>query len=308
MNASSPATEPLSPTLSEKIGVASVIFLPPLGFVYGVFEAWKAHGVDLFYLILLFGFYVFTGLGVTIGFHRLFTHSSFKTSNLFRFLFAVLGTMAIQGNVIQWCARHTEHHWKSDKSDDPHSPWKFGHGFWNLFKGFFHAQFMWLFSAKKPFKGECYRRLSNDAIVKFVDRTTVFWMFLSGAFPATLGYLYDGTQGAWLGFVWGGLVRVFLLQHVTWSINSYCHIWGIRKFKTNDCSRDSLLFGLLAFGEGFHNGHHAIPSSCRHGFDTPFDISYQIINLMEKLGLAWGLNRPKPKTIESKRCARPVDV
>jgi stearoyl-CoA desaturase (delta-9 desaturase) len=307
MNTSPRLAEPTSQTLPEKIGIASVIFLPFLGFIYGVAEAWKAGGVDWFYLTLMFVFYVLTGLGITIGYHRLFTHSSFQTSDFFRFLFAVLGTMAFQGNVIEWCTRHAEHHQKSDLPGDPHSPWKFGGGFWKLLKGFSHAHCMWLFNITQPFRGKGYDRLIADPVVSFVDRTTVLWMFLSAALPAAFGYLYDGSHGAWLGFVWGGLARIFLLHHVTWSINSYCHIWGKRRFRTNDHSRDSSIFGFLAFGEGFHNGHHAFPTSCRHGFDS-FDLSYVIIYLMSKFKLAWGLNLPRPETLEKKRLDQPVDV
>jgi stearoyl-CoA desaturase (delta-9 desaturase) len=291
------------PSVLEQLTVLAVIVAPAIALCYGVHLAWQQGGVDLFYLALAVLGYVFSGLGITVGFHRLFTHDSFKAKPVVTFAFAVLGCTAIQGTILDWCGRHTVHHQKSDKEGDPHSPWKFGTGSLDLLKGYLHAHCLWIFREPAPEENGCIKRLKSDPVVMFVHKTTWLWILLGLTVPTVLGYVYSGTAyGAWLGFIWGGLVRVFIVQHVTWSVNSYCHVFGTRQFDTPDQSRNSLIFGLLAFGEGWHNNHHRQPNSCLHGFKTPWlDLSYWVIRVLEKAGLVTKLIMPTPANLSTPR-------
>jgi stearoyl-CoA desaturase (delta-9 desaturase) len=301
MTAQTTGSQPTpTPSIPEKIVVLAVITGPILALCYGIHEAWRQGGVDWFYLALAVFGYVLSGLGITVGFHRLFTHDSFKANQFVTFVFAALGCSAIQGTILDWCGRHTVHHQKSDKPGDPHSPWKFGTGSLELLKGYFHAHFLWIFREISPEDNGCTKRLKSDPVVMFVHKTTWLWILLGLTIPSLLGYFHTGTMyGAWLGFVWGGLVRVLIVQHVTWSINSYCHVFGERRFDTPDESRNSWLFGLLAFGEGWHNNHHRQPNSCLHGFNVRYlDLSYVVIRLMEKLGWVTRLTMPSEANLK----------
>ncbi len=287
-------------TLSERISVFLGITVPFFGVLYAAYYVTVGkEPLDWFYIKLCLILYVLTGLGITVAFHRLFTHESFKTTKGMEFLFAVLGTLAVQGRIIEWCSRHALHHQKSDREGDPHSPWLHGEGFWGMLHGLLHAHVLWIFKTGKPPENACFERLSKNPVVSFVDRTTGLWVVLSLLVPTLIGYLHDPVHGAFLGFLWGGCVRIFIVQHITWSINSYCHIWGRRTFQTGDYSRDSVLFGLLGFGEGFHNGHHKYPQSSQHGFNYPWlDSSYMIICALEKLGLCSDVRRIGKERVE----------
>lgn len=289
----------------EKVAVLLLIFVPLVGFVYAVLRAWKNGYVGWFNLSLFLFFYVLTGLGITIGFHRHFTHESFEAKPWLRYALGILGSMAYQGPLWEWVVRHFLHHIYSDKpGKDQHSPYEYGPGTWNMIRGFLHAQCLWLFTTSTSCtRNPCADRLRGDPVAMFVTRHTLMWMLLSAALPFLIGLAWTQTlHGAWMAFLWGGLVRLFLLQHVTWAINSYCHLFGRKNFKSGDESRDSLLFGILAFGEGWHNGHHAFLRSALHGILHPFlDVSYLIIRLMEKLGWVWNIQIPQAPQIAAKR-------
>ncbi len=288
--------------LSERVSVLLGITVPFFGALYAAYLVTVNTGdFDWFYVKLCLFLYVFTGLGITIGYHRLFTHESFKTSKAMELFFAILGTVAVQAGLIEWCARHSQHHQRSDKEGDPHSPWVYGDGPWNMFKGLLHAHVLWIFKLGPYPDNSCSRRLKQNPRVAFVDKTTPFWFTLSLAFPALIGYVHDPEHGLLLGFLWGSCMRIFIVQHVTWSINSYCHMWGKRTFATSDRSGDSILFGILALGEGFHNGHHAFPQSSKHGFIYPWlDLSYVIITTLERLGLVYDVKRISEEDVERK--------
>ncbi len=282
--------------------VLAIIVLPFAGLIYAI--VWTCvHGVSVFYPLLAVILYVPTGLGITIGFHRLFTHESFKTYASVRFLFAILGAMAVQGRLIEWCARHFTHHQQSDKEGDPHSPWRYGTTPSAVFRGFWWAHFGWIISAQRPVKNSCQQRLAADPVTNFVDRTPLLWMFLSVAVPISAGFAYDHSwNGVCRGFLWGFLVRLFFVQHVTWSINSWCHIWGKRNFRTKDHSQDSLLWTVVGFGEGAHNSHHAFPRSPIHAILHPcLDASYIVIKFLKFVHLAWDLKTPTQEDIERAR-------
>lgn len=272
-------------------------FIAPFVGVLTAIYYWWGHGVDTFYLVLFAVMYVLTALGTTGGYHRLFTHESFTPTPFAKLMFGIFGSMAIQGKIYTWCTLHDVHHKNSDKQNDPHSPVMLGDGFWTLCKGFWHAQIGWMFIQQPlPHESKCAIRLSNDPIVRFVDRYILLWISLGGLVPAYLGYIHEGNLlGAWYGFLWGGLVRVFFHQHFTSAVNSICHIWGKRKFRTGDRSTDNWFVAIFTFGEGFHNGHHAFMRSSCHGLDTPwYDMTYQFLKLLELLGFVRDVDKTIP--------------
>jgi stearoyl-CoA desaturase (Delta-9 desaturase) len=243
--------------------------------------------------------YVLTGLGVTVGFHRHLTHRSFKTSPALRGVLAVLGSVAIEGPVISWVADHRKHHTYSDQEGDPHSP-HVGHegGLRGALRGLAHAHVGWLFiHTHRGARNRYARDLVNDPIVSFVDRTFVFWA-LSGLVVAFgLGYAIGGTLDAALtALLWGGAVRMLVVHHVTYSINSLCHFFGRQRFPTGDESRNLLWLALPTFGESWHNNHHAFPTSAFHGMRRwEIDPSAIVIRTLEKLGLVWDVVRIEPE-------------
>jgi stearoyl-CoA desaturase (delta-9 desaturase) len=243
--------------------------------------------------------YVLTGLGVTVGFHRHLTHRSFKTSPALRGVLAVLGSVAIEGPVISWVADHRKHHTYSDQEGDPHSP-HVGHegGLRGALRGLAHAHVGWLFiHTHRGARNRYARDLINDPVVSFVDRTFVFWALSGLVFAFGLGYAIGGTLDAALtALLWGGAVRMLVVHHVTYSINSLCHFFGRQRFPTGDESRNLLWLALPTFGESWHNNHHAFPTSAFHGMRRwEIDPSAIVIRTLEKLGLVWDVVRIEPE-------------
>jgi stearoyl-CoA desaturase (delta-9 desaturase) len=256
-------------------------------------------------IILLVSLYGITILGVTVGFHRLFTHRAYEAGPLTRLILAVCGSMSAQGPVIEWCAQHRRHHQHSDREGDPHSPHLHGTGVIALLRGFIHAHLGWLFEPG-PTPQDLARSVPDllaDRVLLFVDRFFWVWLALGWIIPAAIGYTIGHTWwSAFSGFIWGGLVRTCLLHHVTWSVNSVCHVWGTRPFSSADHSRNNAIFGVLAFGEGWHNNHHAFPTSARHGLRWwQLDLSWLTIIVLEKLRLVWNVRLPGEKAMEIKR-------
>jgi stearoyl-CoA desaturase (delta-9 desaturase) len=243
--------------------------------------------------------YVATGFGVTVGLHRLFTHRSFKTGKGVRAVLAILGSAAVEGPVISWVADHRKHHAYSDQPGDPHSPHvDHGHGFKGALKGLLHAHVGWLFIHTHRGARDRYARdLVNDPVVSFVDRTFLLWAVLGLLAPFVLGWLIGGTIiTALTGLLWGGAVRILVLHHVTYSINSLCHFFGRRAFATGDHSRNLAWLALPSLGEAWHNNHHAFPTSARHGLRWwQLDPSALVIRGLEKLGLAWNVVQIAPE-------------
>jgi stearoyl-CoA desaturase (delta-9 desaturase) len=251
--------------------------------------------------------YVLTGLGVTVGFHRLFTHRAFKTTRTVRAILAVLGSAAIEGPVISWVADHRKHHAFSDRPGDPHSPHvDHGVGWRGALKGLLHAHLGWLFLHTHRGRRSRYAPdLIADPVVSRIDRTFVIWALggLGAAFG--LGVAIGGTVAAGLtALLWGGGVRMLVVHHVTYSINSLCHFFGRQRFKTPDESRNLAWLSLFTFGEAWHNNHHAFPTSFRHGMTRwQLDPSAGVIWLLEKCGLAWDVVRISPERQASKLLA-----
>jgi stearoyl-CoA desaturase (delta-9 desaturase) len=266
------------------------VLLPFLGLVAGVVFLW-GRGFRWVELGLLLGMYVVTILGVTVGFHRLFTHRAFETNRVVQFVLAALGSMAVEGPLLKWVALHRCHHQHSDRPGDPHSPHHGGRG---LLRGFWHAHLGWMFRGDAPGLERYVKDLRQSCLLRAVSATFPLWVVAGLLLPAALGGLLTATwTGALLGFVWGGLVRVLLVHHLSWSVNSVCHLWGGRPFPSHDHSRNNFLFGVLALGEGWHNNHHAFPTSARHGLRWwQIDISYWCIRALAACGLAWNVNLP----------------
>jgi stearoyl-CoA desaturase (delta-9 desaturase) len=217
-------------------------------------------------------------------------------------IFGLLGSMAVEGPILRWAATHRRHHQHSDRTDDPHTPHGHGSGVRAFLRGLFHAQLGWLFLADAPDMGRYVPDLASDGLVRRLSTLFPLWALLGLLIPAGIAWAITGTwTGAFLGFLWGGLVRVLLVHHVTWSINSVCHLWGSRPFRTEDHSRNNVLFGVLGMGEGWHNNHHAFPASARHGLRWwEIDGSYLVIRALALLGLASEVRVPSPARVAAK--------
>ena len=270
-----------------------VIVVPLLGVLTALFclWGWGFHRTDL---AILLGMYFLTAIGITVGFHRLFVHRSFETYTWIKFVLAILGSMAVQGPMLKWVAMHRRHHQYSDTVDDPHSPNHEGRGFRGLLWGFWHAHIGWFFEADPADLPRYIKDLSSSSTLRVVSALFPVWIALGLVIPAVIGGVITlSWAGVWTGLLWGGLVRVFLVHHVTWSVNSACHLWGNRPFQSDDQSRNNFIFGVLALGEGWHNTHHAFPTSARHGLRWwQIDVSYWVIRTLACLGLAWNLKQP----------------
>ena len=290
--------EPVANETRDRIITGTVTVLPFLAVGGAGVLAWQRflHWSDV--IVFVIG-YVLTGLGVTVGFHRHLTHRAFKTKKWVRATLAALGSAAIEGPVIAWVADHRKHHAFTDVEGDPHSPHvDHGHGWRGALRGLMHAHVGWLFLHTQRGRKDRYARdLIEDPTIRFIDRTFVLWVAIGLATPFVLGVAIGGSITTGLtGMLWGGLVRVFLLHHVTYSINSLCHFFGSKRFDTGDESRNLLWLAPLSFGESWHNNHHAFPTSARHGLKPwELDISAGVIWALEKLGLAWDVVRIPPE-------------
>jgi stearoyl-CoA desaturase (Delta-9 desaturase) len=250
-------------------------------------------------LVVFFICYSLTGFGVTIGFHRHLTHRAFKAKRWLRGTLAILGSAAIEGPVISWVADHRKHHAFADVEGDPHSPHvDHGHGLRGALRGLWHAHVGWLFiHTQRGNKRRYAPDLINDPLIRFIDRTFVLWVTLGLLTPFFLGWLIGGTiETALTGLLWGGAVRMLVVHHVTFSINSLCHFFGRKDYDTGDESRNLAWLAPFTFGEAWHNNHHAFPTSYAHGMRRwQFDPSRIVINLLERAGLVWDVVRISPE-------------
>ena len=264
--------------------VAGLVMAIVLSFVWGF--SWVNVGI-------MVGMYLATFAGITVGFHRLFTHRSFQTIKPIQFVLGVLGSMTIQGPLADWVGRHRRHHQHSDSAGDPHSPYPHGPGLWGLFRGFWHAHIGWAFSPMPTELDRYAGDIRRSKMLRAVSALFPLWALLGMLIPSAIGLAFLGWRGAISGFLWGGLVRILLGHHITWCVNSVCHIWGKKPYASGDESRNNAVVGLLALGEGWHNNHHAFPSSARHGLRWwQIDISYYIIQALVFCRLAWKVRLP----------------
>jgi stearoyl-CoA desaturase (Delta-9 desaturase) len=306
---SEPTADDVEPVLHETrdrliTGTVTVVPFLALGIVGWQVWAELLHWRDIVVFAIL---YLVTGLGVTVGFHRLFTHRSFATKPWMRGIFAAMGSMAIEGPVISWVADHRKHHAFADQPGDPHSPHvDHGVGWRGALRGLLHAHMGWLFihtqrGARKRYAPD----LVADPVVRWVDGTFVFWALAGLGAAFGLGWLIGGTLTAALtGLLWGGAVRILVLHHVTYSINSLCHFFGRRRFDTGDESRNLAWLSFLSLGEAWHNNHHAFPTSAAHGLRWwELDLSSLVIRGLERVGLAWDVVRIDPARQQRKLLA-----
>jgi stearoyl-CoA desaturase (delta-9 desaturase) len=246
-------------------------------------------------LVLFCVFYVLTGLGITVGYHRFFTHRSFEAVAPVKVALAILGAMTLQGPVTQWVTDHRKHHARSDQEGDPHSPHLSGDGFVGAVKGLWHAHMGWMFSTKGMERSMAYGRdLLEDRTIRMIDRLYLVWVGLSFGVPFLVGAAIGGSWALGVeAMVWAGLIRVFAFEHSTFAVNSICHTFGRRAYEARDQSRNNWVVALLVFGEGWHNNHHAFPRSARHGLGRlQLDLSWWTIRCLEKLRLARSVRVP----------------
>jgi stearoyl-CoA desaturase (delta-9 desaturase) len=286
----------------EQTALYVFVLVPFLALAATVPAVW-GWGLSWTDVILFAVFYAIACLGITVGYHRYFTHSSFKANRALRIALAVAGAVAVQGPVIQWVADHRRHHAFSDRAGDPHSPWRYGDDLRALTKGMFHAHIGWLFDRRQTNPARYAPDLVKDAPLRRTSRLFILWAGIGIFLPALIGGLVTMSWGgAWTAFFWAGLVRVALLHHVTWSINSICHTIGSRPFAARDRSTNFWPLAILSAGESWHNLHHADPTCARHGvLRGQIDISARVIWIFEKLGWAREVKWPDPVRLAAKR-------
>ncbi|MBC7783387.1 MAG: fatty acid desaturase [Burkholderiales bacterium] len=251
------------------------------------------------------GSYLCIGFGVTVGYHRLLAHRAFNTYRWVELMFLIFGCMAMQGPPIRWAATHRRHHQKSDHEGDPHSPHLHGTGAMGVLRGLWHAHTGWLLTKDAHRSFRSVKDLLESPMIRFIDRYYWLWLILSVLIPFSVGYAVRGTAMGGLACVfWAVIVRITLMHHATWSVNSICHVFGYRSFKSTDESRNNPVIAIISLGEGWHNNHHAFPTSARHGLRWfEFDVSYVVIRTFELLGLAWDVRRPSAHAMTEKAIA-----
>ena len=283
--------------------VAIFVVVPMLALVAAIPVAWVWGFLGWHDVVIALVFYWVSGLGITVGFHRYFTHGSFKAKTGLRVALAVAGTLAIEGPVFNWTADHRRHHKYSDKEGDPHSPWRYGDDWKALSKGLAFAHVGWLFDPNKTSQEKFIPDLLADARIRRVNQLFPALVAASLLTPALIGGLWSMSwYGAFTAFFWASLVRIALLHHVTWSINSICHTFGSEEFEVRDKSRNVAWLAIASFGESWHNLHHADPTCARHGvLKGQLDSSARVIWALEKLGWAYDVRWPDAERLGAKR-------
>ena len=288
--------------ISQAVTLVAVI-VPPLGILSAMGLLWGIafHWVDVVVLVVA---YTICAFGTTIGFHRYFSHRSFQACGPVKAVLGILGCMTVQGPLTQWVTDHRKHHALSDREGDPHSPHAgHGEGGWAAVKGFVHSHVGWMFSNMGMEQGREYGKdLYEDTVIRVIDRLYLVWVVLTFGIPFAIGYAFGGLDAGLEALVWGGLIRIFLYQHATFSVNSICHMFGRKDYRARDESRNNWFIALLVFGEGWHNNHHAFPASARHGLAWwQYDLSWWVIRGLERLGLVWDVKVPDQESLHRRR-------
>ncbi|GLW75397.1 stearoyl-CoA 9-desaturase [Kitasatospora phosalacinea] len=288
----------------ERTALALFIAVPFLALLAAVPVAW-GRGLSWLDAGLAVGMYFLTCHGITVGYHRYFTHGAFKANRPLRVGLAVLGSLAVEGPLVRWVADHRKHHRYSDKDGDPHSPWRYGESLPALLKGLWWAHMGWMFDEEQTPQLTYAPDLVRDPAIRRVSRLFWLWTVISLGLPPLVGGLATWSwQGALSAFFWGSLVRVALLHHVTWSINSICHAVGSRPFRSRDRSGNVWWLAVLSCGESWHNLHHADPTSARHGvLRGQVDSSARVIRWFERAGWAHDVRWPGAERIAARRAA-----
>lgn len=288
----------------DQVLTGIVVVVPLIALVAAIDRFWH-HGIGWFDLGLGLALYVATGLGISLGFHRLITHRSFRARRGLRIALAIAGSMAAEGSVISWASHHRRHHAYADRPGDPHSPWTLRVGIFPRLRGLFHAHVGWLFSGEESNPGRWSKDLLADRDMVMVSRLAPLWTTLSLALPFFIGWAVTRSlAGAALAMVWAGAVRIALLHHATWSVNSLGHMFGKRPYETADHSSNLRWLSVVTFGESWHNSHHAFPTLARHGCGRhQLDLSATVLRLFEGLRWASDVRRPTPALL-ARRSAR----
>ena len=312
LRAGQPAGKPItlgSKARGEQTSLFIFVAVPFLALLAAIPVAW-GWGIGWTDLALSVIFYSVSSLGVTVGFHRYFTHGAFKANRGLKIALAIAGSLAVEGPVLRWVADHRRHHAFSDRDGDPHSPWRFGESLAGLTKGFWFAHLGWLFDTEQTNQEKYVPDLLADPDLVRVDRQFPFWVAFTMVGPAVLGGLLTWSwTGAITAFFWASLVRICLLHHVTWSINSICHMVGERPYASRDKSANFWPLAILSMGESWHNSHHADPTCARHGVDRgQLDISARTIWLFERLGWATDVRWPKRERFDKLAARRAAEI
>ncbi|MBO0824360.1 MAG: acyl-CoA desaturase [Actinobacteria bacterium] len=287
---------------AEKTLIAVMVAIPMLALVAAIPLAW-GWGLGWRDVIIAVAFYYVSGLGIAMGFHRYFTHLSYKAKPGLRIALAIAGSLAIEGPILNWVADHRRHHKYSDREGDPHSPWRFGDDWKALTKGLVWAHIGWMFDGNRTSQEKFCPDLLADRKIRLISKGFGALLITSLLLPPLIGGLWGGTwQAALTAFFWGSLVRVAFLHHVTWSINSICHTFGKEEFEVRDKSRNVNWLAILSFGESWHNLHHADPTCARHGaLRGQIDTAARLIWFAEKLGWAYDVRWPDEARLSAKQ-------
>ncbi|MBA3618960.1 MAG: acyl-CoA desaturase [Acidothermales bacterium] len=288
----------------EQVALILFIAIPFAALLAAIPVAW-GWGLGWHDVIIAFVMYAVSGHGITIGYHRYLTHGAFKANRPLRVGLTIAGSLAIEGPAIRWVSDHRKHHAYSDKEGDPHSPWRYGESIGALMKGLLYAHIGWLFDVEQTSQRKYAPDLLADRDIVRVSRAFPMLVAVSLLLPPLLGGLVTWSwQGALSTFFWASLVRVALLHHVTWSINSICHAIGEKPFRTRDRSGNVWWLAALSMGESWHNLHHADPTCARHGvLKGQIDSSARVISLFEFLGWATDVRWPRADRLEARRVA-----
>ena len=288
-------------TATMRVLLALFIIVPLLAVIVAIPIAWGGF-VGWSDLFLIAFFWALTAGGITVGFHRYFTHGSFKTNRFMKYALGIAGSLAVQGSLSQWVADHRKHHQFSDDEGDPHSPWRFGTSKRAVAKGLYWAHVGWLFGEEQTSAEKYAPDIANDPDVQRISRLFPLMVLTTLLAPAVLGGLLTWSwMGVLTGFFWGSLIRIALVHHVTWSINSICHVFGKRPFASRDLSTNVWWLAIPSMGESWHSLHHAEPTAARHGvFKGQIDMSATFIRLLEKTGFATDVRWPKHERLVRK--------
>jgi stearoyl-CoA desaturase (delta-9 desaturase) len=288
----------------QQVVTAILVVAPLLGVVAAAMGVISPR-ITILDVILAVAFYAVSGHGLTAGFHRMFTHRSFKAARWVKITLAVAGSLGMEGSVISWVANHRRHHAYTDRKGDPHSPYEYGNGMWNQIRGAMHAHVGWLFQAQPTEEARWAPDLVKDKDLAAISRMFPFLGIASLGLPMLIGWAVTRTwAGALGGLIWGGLIRVFVLHHATFSVNSVCHLWGRRPFTTRveDRSTNFAPLAVLAMGENWHNLHHSCPTLARHGVDRhQLDSTARLIWILQRAGAVWDVKWPVAEILDRRR-------
>ena len=293
----------------QRIHFAIFDIIPFLCFLLVIGLQWW-YPINGLQIGLVLGMWFLTGGAISVGFHRYFSHRGFKTGKFMSSLFIIFGSMAAQGPMISWASIHRRHHEKSDLDGDPHSPNQHGQHVWGRIRGLWHAHFSWMINHEYPNPAHYVPDLLKNKSVAKHNRQYLLWVIIGLLLPTAIAALVTrSATGTLLGFLWGGPVRIFLVDHIIWSVNSVCHMFGTAPFNTQDLSRNNYWLAIPTMGESLQNNHHAFPNSPSIGLVWwQLDIGAMLIRGLAAVGLVWDLKLPSPSMIAAKRIAKPVPV